>query len=266
MFLRVTRATRLLTSVSAATLLCLGMASDENGQARQAPSASETPGTYWLGESFRALPLTATPGSDYIYGDCEAEPDSGCAPPVEVQNSSTCGRNPVGLDVAPTRIHALPGGAIAASYGRASVDVGIGRQTVTLFAAGALNAARELRRRGAASPPARYPPPVYPKAALRELKRALVARRRFHTIRAISRVTGVPPKATRARLRLARLLAGDLAGVKAPTRSPAAVERDRQIAFEAGESGEARTARRLGISRAQLRKVIRRVRGLVGYC
>ncbi len=168
--------------------------------------------------------------------------------------------------MAPTRIHVLPGGAIAATYGGSSVDVGIGRHTVTVFAARALEAVRELRRRGAASPPARYPPPVYPKAALRELKRVLVARKRFHTIRSLSRVTGVPPRATRARLRLARLLEGVLAGVRAPTRSPAAVERDRQIAFEARELGEAPTARERGISRAELRNAIRRVRGLVGYC
>lgn len=245
--------------------MLVGLAPDENGHA-WGPSASEAPGAYWLGESFRGLPLTDTSGSGYIYGDCEATSDTGCAPPVDVQNTSACARNPLGLDVAPTRIHQLPGGAIAAAYGGGSVDVGIGRHTVTVFADRALEAAPQLRRRSAEAPPARYPPPVYPKAALRELKRVLAARKRLHTIRALARVTGVPPKATRARLRLARLFEGALAGVKAPTRSAAAVEHDRQVAFEAQEFGEAGTVRRLGITRAQLRKVVRRVRGLTGDC
>ncbi len=39
-----------------------------------------------------------------------------------------------------------------------------------------------------------------------------------------------------------------------------------KVAFEAHEFGEARTARRLGISRARLRMAIRRVRGLAGDC
>jgi chromosome segregation protein len=84
--------------------------------------------------------------------------------------------------------------------------------------------------------------------------------------RALAQATGLPRDAIRSRLRVARLLGGALAGVKAPTRSWAAVERDRQVAFEARELGEARTARRLGISRAQLRRVILRVRGLTGDC
>jgi len=49
-------------------------------------------------------------------------------------------------------------------------------------------------------------------------------------------------------------------------RSWKAVERDRQVAFEAQELGQAPTARRLGIPRAQLRRVILRVRGLTGDC
>ncbi len=39
-----------------------------------------------------------------------------------------------------------------------------------------------------------------------------------------------------------------------------------EVAFEAHEFGEARTARRLGLSRTRLRSVIRRVRGLAGNC
>lgn len=186
-----------------------------------------------------------------------------------MQNSSACARNPVALDVVPARIHLLRGGGIAALYRGNGVDVGIRRHTVTVFAGSArqaLEAARELRRREVEQPPARYAPPAYPAAVLRELKRVVIARKHFHTIRALAQATGLPRDAIRSRLRLARLLGGALAGVKAPTRSWAAVERDRQVAFEARELGEARTARRLGISRAQLSRVILRVRGLTGDC
>ncbi len=124
----------------------------------------------------------------------------------------------------------------------------------------------ELRRLAATAPPARYSPPVYPTAVLRELKRVVIARKRFHTIRALSRAIGLPRGAIRSRLRLGRLLEESLVSVKAPTSSWAAVERDRQVAFEAHEFGEARTARRLGLSRTRLRSVIRRVRGLAGNC
>jgi hypothetical protein len=56
-----------------------------------------------LGERFRGHPLTAVlrsqdarskrPTFSFIYGDCTPEPDSGCAPPYEVQNYAACSRN-----------------------------------------------------------------------------------------------------------------------------------------------------------------------------
>src|SRR5262245_58745332 len=59
---------------------------------------------YWLSVKFQDLPLTAIvrrisvglptqPRLDYvsfIYGDCEITNDSGCAPPLEIQNWSIC--------------------------------------------------------------------------------------------------------------------------------------------------------------------------------
>jgi hypothetical protein len=46
---------------------------------------------YWLGKAFHGLPLThaepyITGRASFIYGDCEAKSDMGCAPPLEVQN------------------------------------------------------------------------------------------------------------------------------------------------------------------------------------
>jgi len=46
---------------------------------------------FWLGKSFEGLPLTHSEHyvrgrASFIYGDCEATSDMGCAPPLEVQN------------------------------------------------------------------------------------------------------------------------------------------------------------------------------------
>jgi hypothetical protein len=41
---------------------------------------------------------------------------------------------PLSLDIEARRVFPVRGGAIAAEYGDASIDVGIGRHTVTVFA------------------------------------------------------------------------------------------------------------------------------------
>jgi hypothetical protein len=56
---------------------------------------------------------------------------------------------------------------------------------------------------------------------------------------------------------------GALRGVPVPRRSWPEVQRDRQIAF-AAETGDAQ--RRFGLTREQVRRAVRRVRGLVGKC
>jgi hypothetical protein len=60
-------------------------------------------GLYYLGESFRGLPLTYVgrgsgrgPKRDwaFIYGSCEPSGGGGCSPPLDVQNHSVCRRFP----------------------------------------------------------------------------------------------------------------------------------------------------------------------------
>jgi hypothetical protein len=55
---------------------------------------------YWAGESVDDLPLTAVLRRDdtaryvsFVYGDCEASGDAGCAPPAEIQVWPSCLRN-----------------------------------------------------------------------------------------------------------------------------------------------------------------------------
>jgi hypothetical protein len=183
-----------------------------------------------------------------------------------VQNRSACDRNPVGLDVAPGGIRHFRGAAIAWSLGRGTVDVSTGHSNATVYAHGnhgARRAARALRRRSQ-SRPARLAAPVFPPAVLRELKRVTAAREELGSTVAVGYALGIPRRFVRVRLQVARLLpASALDAVSVPRRSWAAVQRDRQIAF-AAETHDAQ--RRFHLSRAQVRRAVRRVRGLAGDC
>jgi hypothetical protein len=224
---------------------------------------------YWLGSEHDGLRLSATLPRSYIYGDCDPGPDSGCAPPLEVQHHASCARNPLSLDVVPRRVHRVRGHAIAAEYG-SMIDVGIGRHTVTVFARGlakARRAVRRLRRRGEADASRPLPAPVYPRPVLREVERVRVAYARLGTTAAVAERTGLAPRAARARLRMARMLGPEaLAGVEPPKRPWRAVARERQIALNAYALGRRRTLERYGLEPAELRRIERRVLGLSGRC
>jgi hypothetical protein len=224
---------------------------------------------YWLGPEYDGLRLSATLPRSYIYGDCEAGPDSGCAPPYEVQHHASCARNPLSLDVVPRRVYRLRRHAIAAEYG-SMIDVGIGRHTVTVFAYSrgkARRAAERLRRRGEADAARPLPAPVYPRAVLRELKRVRVAYARLGTTAAVAERLGMGPGVARARLRVARLLGpAVLAGVEPPKRPWRVVAHERQIALNVIALGRKGTLERYGLEPAELRRIERRVRGLSGSC
>jgi hypothetical protein len=202
-----------------------------------------------------------------VYGSCQPPPDEGgCSPPLQVQNHSACEFNPVGLDVAPHGIRRFRGAAIAWSHEAAGVNVSAGRSTAVVYAwtdRRAERAARALRRVGQPGPRP-LPAPVFPRAVLAELKRVVVARRELESTVAVGYALGIPRRFVRARLDVARVLPpGALRGVRVPRRSWPEVQRDRQIAF-AAETGDAQ--RRFDLTREQVRRAVRRVRGLVGKC
>lgn len=226
---------------------------------------------FWFGPYFAGLQVThasAYPAKSFIYGDCEPEGDGGCSPPVQVQNWTSCERNPVGLDSVPYEVYLVRGGGLAAAYASTWVDVGTGGQTVAVFAneveiVGA--ALREMRPRSHSAPQP-LPPPEYPMPVLRELKRVTVAAERFDGIGAIAEAIDVRPAEVRVRLRIAELLGPDvLADVPPPTMSIATLERLRQLAFRT-QFRPVRAARQRGESVAALRAKLRRVRGLTGLC
>ena len=249
---------RILVPIAVALLLMFG------------PSAVTSAGNrddYWVGPVFEGLAE-----DDGLYGDCSPSPSSEgrCTPPLEVQNATACDRNPVAIDVQPTGLSRFRQGAIKVDYGEGTTDVIAGRDAITVFAD--TNRRRDavltqLRRRSQPKPPAVLPRPVLPVAVRQELVRVQAARKRHRTARTIARATGIPAAAVRTRLRLARLLGRSaLRGVTVPRRSWRAVERDRQIAIVATEFSVGFAARENDLTRAQVRRVIRRTRGLAGRC
>ena len=74
---------------------------------------------YYAREAFEGLPLSAIlrrldrklarepVRADYVsflYGDCDARPDFGCALPLEIQNWRVCARNPTAYESAPGKL------------------------------------------------------------------------------------------------------------------------------------------------------------------
>ena len=264
---RMLRVGRISLLVALCALLLTTAAYSPVGAADQAPADQ-----YWLGPYFAGLRLTHTSsfnGKSFSYGDCEPPPgEGGCSLPAQVQNSSSCDRNPIGIDRLPYRVFLVRGGGLAAEYERTGVDVGTGSRTVTVYTnefelMGA--ALREIRPQSDSAPQP-LAPPTYPMPVLRELKRVTVAKKPFDAIGAIAMAIDLPAAEVRLRLRIAELLGPDaLAGVPPPTMSTATVERLRQLAFKA-QFNLARAARKLGISKAALRRKVNRVRGLTGHC
>ncbi|HEX7278375.1 MAG TPA: hypothetical protein VF255_02020 [Solirubrobacterales bacterium] len=226
---------------------------------------------WWLGPYFAGMRITGAPeetGETYVYGECELpEGEGGCSPPAQVQTDTSCERNPIALDVLPARVYLLRGGGLAADYG-SMVDIGSGRQTVTLFADHELvGAALEEIRPRSQPEPQPLAPAVYPLPVLREVVRVTAVADRYDSARALAEATKLTPDEVRLRLRIAELLGPEaLAGVRPPTMSIKTVERLRQLGFLVDEE-PARTARKLGVSVAALKKKLRPIRGLApGTC
>jgi hypothetical protein len=139
---------------------------------------------YYLGDSFEGEKLTLAPKrytNSFIYGDCEAESDAGCAPPIELQFKSICDLNPLYVRTNGRRDFAIPRGSgyfeIRGALAQ-TVDGTLlytGRTTIKIYTdeehsvrdivaslrpvTGPANLGRDL------------PPPAFPQTMLRELRR-----------------------------------------------------------------------------------------------
>jgi hypothetical protein len=254
-----------------AALLAVLLVSSAGGRGGGESRASADP--YWLGPSFAGLQLSEErhiTGPGIIYGDCKLpEGEGGCSWPAVIETSTTCALNPIANETPSSPVSLLRGGGLMTQNDEVErVYVGTGYRTFTIetrepeLMSAAL---REARRR---SQPAPQPlsPPVYPITVLRELKRVTAAAERLHGVKAIARETELRPDQVRYRLRVAELLGPEaLAGVPVPTMSPARVNRLIELAVLV-RLYPTRTAEKNGMTVAELRKLVSRVRGLTGYC
>jgi len=242
------------------------------GAARAGAAVSTPNDLYWLGPYFAGMRLTSTPEehryATFVYGDCELpEGEGGCAPPAQIQNWSSCARNPLRIDIVPSQLFPLRGGGIVTVYESSRAEIATGDRNVVVFAERELIGAALLEIHLQSQPgPETLAPPEYPMPVLRELKRVTVPAERGLGIEGIAGKTEVPEEEVRLRLRIAELLGPEaLTDVPLPTLSTAEVEWLGKLAHRAIYK-PALTARRQGITVAELKKRISRVRGLAGAC
>jgi len=224
---------------------------------------------YWLGTYFAGLRISEEDAtrSAFIYGDCKLpEGEGGCSWPATINTSTTCALNPIAHETSFAPVSLLRGGGLMTEDERVYVGTGNRTFTVDTREPELMSAAlREARRRSQPAPEP-LPPPVYPTTVLRELKRVTAAAKRRRGVKAIARDTELSPEQVRYRLRVAELLGPEaLAGVPVPTMSTARVKRLIQLAVLV-RLYPTRTAEKNGMTVAELRKLVSRVRGLTGFC
>jgi hypothetical protein len=243
-------------------------AASASGQSADQKRAALDP--YWFGPYFAGFRVTEErdfPVPETVYGDCQLpEGEGGCEWPARIETSTTCALNPISHETSFAPVSLLRGGGLRTED--EWVYVGSGHRTFTVDTREPelLSAAlREARRRSQPAPEP-LPPPVYPMTVLRELKRVTAAAERVRGVKAIARETELSPDQVRYRLRIAELLGpGALAGVPVPTMTTRRVERLVELAVLIRIYPK-RTAEKNDMTVAELRKLVRRVRGLTGFC
>jgi len=130
--LALTRAATVLALVLSLSA-CSEDAKDDISELR----ASGSP-LYWLGEEFDGLPLTHADERLIVYGTCEPESDTGCAPPLQLQHWPLARRHPSkftytpGTPAACTR-GTVGGRTVAAFATTGGLEVYFGRTIVVVF-------------------------------------------------------------------------------------------------------------------------------------
>lgn len=257
--------------VLVAVLGAMLVAASAGGQTADQKRASVDP--FWLGPYFAGLRVAEERdeyGSEIIYGDCKLpEGEGGCSYPARIETATTCALNPISKETPSSPVSLLRGGGLMTGDRELGwVYVGTGDRTFAVetreleLRSAAL---REARRRSQPVPQP-LPPPVYPTAVLRELKRVTAAAERLHGVKAIAKETELRPDQVRYRLRVANLLGPNaLAGVPEPTLSTARVRRLIELAVLL-RIYPTLVADKRHKTVAQLRKMVRPVRGLTGFC
>jgi hypothetical protein len=94
---------------------------------------------YWLGQEFEGLPITHVDGGLIVYGDCEPQSDTGCAPPLELQHWRVADRHPSQFTTtpgtpAPCVRGRLNGRLVVAFPTSGGLEVYLGETVVVIFA------------------------------------------------------------------------------------------------------------------------------------
>jgi hypothetical protein len=152
-------------AVAGAAIVLIG-SDDDAGSSVSAVPAEARDG-YFVGSSFRDLPLTevlvppngAGDSTSFIYGDCELAGDAGCAPPLEIQTWDICDRFPATARV--SRLTGLRGALAQFAPGEERAEVYTGTKAVVIFGDADLarRAIDELRPAGAQQASPELPPP-----------------------------------------------------------------------------------------------------------
>jgi DNA-binding phage protein len=238
-----------------------------SGQSADEKRAAIDP--YWLGPFFAGLPLSEEredPVPEFAYGDCISEGEGGCPWPARVETSTTCALNPISHETPFAPVSSLRGGGLMTEDEWPYVGTGYRTFTIETGEPELRTAALREARRHSQPGPEPLPPPVYPITVLRELKRVAAAAARLRGVKAIAKETELNSEQVRYRLRVAKLLGPEaLAGVPVPTMSTARVQRLIQLS-NLVRLYPTRTAEKNGMTVAELRKLVSRVRGLTGFC
>lgn len=145
-----------LIVLSAAALPAVAALDGESRDAVDEARESREYRVFWLGERFRSHELTHASASgkkrrsySFLYGNCEPGPDSGCAPPYQLQNHSACARNLSSYDgPRPKRRRPIRGAAVY-EFGDGGffdrLEVYTGRTTIAVWAPTFAKARRVVR-------------------------------------------------------------------------------------------------------------------------
>lgn len=177
----------LLAATTLITVACGASERVDEGELQRVRAASDRP-LYYLGESFEGLPLTHADatgrGGSFIYGTCEPSgSDSGCAPPLQVQNWTLAARHPSKFELTPGErapckrltVRGVPAAIFTTSGG--ALEVYAGTTVAVIFGEPrqVRRAALALRPLGSARP--RRPLPAPPPSVGRALRRCALESR-----------------------------------------------------------------------------------------
>ncbi len=182
-----------------------------------------SPGSLFLGKSFRGMLLSHVDGGFSVYDDCALARPRGCLGQVQLQNWSICRRQPLMYGGGPN----IPGGPalvpryswrrgalLAQHLGGSHTDVHTGSSTVAVFPprSGPVHSIVDALRPVGGQAGAPLPPPGFPVRVLRQVREAQAAHRRLGTVRRVQRALGLTRERVLQRLALGRALRGHRLG------------------------------------------------------